>query len=415
MCNKTIVSFLLCGLLLWMPIGVVQAAEMQVQEKMENGDGFEITESYETKRSKQTPCCLTVEMICPEDFGLSTYVMLIDDVGKIYRVSAGAEQGYTESVYLAPGHYEIIEASVYEDFKQQYPFEIGEKELTLDPDVNQTLTCVMRTEQTEGAERTDMTEENRFPTGLDTVTMKEDGTLSYQVSHKGNGAGTVEASGFATGDYEVVVRIAKTGVVGEAEYEISLDGGENYIGRDVVAENCRIVDAGLTLYFKNSRDSDEFIQGDVYSFHAPEAFSVTASKNCEANLVVSGHPMKDHEYLVRILSSGGSGISRFTVESGNGKETGVTAVIPENGRYDLEDGLTLYFSNSSAFEKGMEYTVTVKSNDREKNYVPLYFLLAAAVVGSVTAVTVLGSRKEKESSYRLQSYRWRKDEKEYGE
>ena len=71
--------------------------------------------------------------------------------------------------------------------------------------------------------------------------------------------------------------------------------------------------------------------------------------------MVSGHPVKDHEYLVRILSSVGPGISRLTVESGNGKETGVTAV------------------------------------------------------------TVLGSRKEKESSYRLQSYRWRKDEKEYGE
>lgn len=420
--NK-IICILMSGLLLCLPTGMVQASQVmdtQAQEELIKGDGYEVTESFETKRSKQTPCCLTVEMVCPKDFGLNSYVILMDDRGKAYRISLGSDNGYTAVIYLAEGHYEVAEASVYEDYKQQYPFEILEKELTLDANVNQTVTCEMNTEKGEKAavqgadeQNADVAEISSFLTGLESVTMKEDGTLYYAISHKGSGSGIMEASGFATGSYDVVVRIIKTGVVQEAEYEISLDGGKNYIGKDVVAETCHIAEAGLTLYFKTDEDSEEFIEGDEYRFHVPETFSVTANRNGEANLIVSGHPLKDHEYQVHILSSGGPGKTRFTVEDSNG--TGITDVIPENGQYEWEDGLTLSFSSSSTFEKGMEYVITVKSNDKKNSYLPLYILIAVGITGCLTAGAILGGRKEKESGYLLQCYRWRKDEKAYEE
>ena len=87
--NK-IICILMSGLLLCLPTGMVQASQAmdtQAQEEMKKGDGYEVTESYETKRSKQTPCCLTVEMVCPKDFGLNSYVILMDDQGKACRIS----------------------------------------------------------------------------------------------------------------------------------------------------------------------------------------------------------------------------------------------------------------------------------------------------------------------------------------
>lgn len=110
----------------------------------------------------------------------------------------------------------------------------------------------------------------------------------------------MEMSGNATGAYEVVVQIVKTGVIGEAEYQLSLDGGVTYIGQDVVAESCKIGDAGLKLEFSTEQDTMEFIAGDTYSVSIPETFPVVASKASDANVIVMGHPMENHEIVVSV-------------------------------------------------------------------------------------------------------------------
>ena len=126
-----------------------------------------------------------------------------------------------------------------------------------------------------------------------------------------------------------------------------------------------------------------------------------ASKASTANLIVTGHPLEAHDFIVIILSSGGLGKSRFTVESTKGTEISVTDVIPENGTYELEDDMTLIFSDSTAYERGLTYSVTVESNDDTVNYTPLYVLLGVVVTGGAAALSVMGSRKEKDSEYRI--------------
>lgn len=252
-----------------------------------------------------------------------------------------------------------------------------------------------------------------FETGLDGVTMQGGSLLYYDVEHKGVGIGTMEVSGYATGDYEVVVKIVKSGVIGEAVFQISLDGGNTYIGQDIVADSSKIGDAGITLYFKTDEDTTEFIEGDEYLVTVPESFQAIPSKVNTANVLVIGHPIEEHDFVVNILSSGGLGSSRFTVNSTKGSKISVTDVIPENGIYELVDDITLIFSDSTAYEKGLNYTVSIKSNDETVDYTMLYVLCGVVVVGVIVALSFLTSKKETDSEYRICKYKWQKEDKNY--
>ena len=369
---------------------------------------------------------MSVETICPEGFGLNTYVMLLDDEGKVYRVSISAENGYVGYIYLAPGQYQVTEVSVFNDYKQEYPFRVTEREFSVSENENLSLSFKMKdydqiqaeivnrtAAEASGLEGTVLSDEMFYETGLPNVTMQGSGVLYYDVEHRGSGLGVMECVGNATGDYDVVVKIVKSGVIGEAQFQISIDGGNNYIGQDVVADSSKIGDAGLTLYFRTEQDTVEFIEGDAYYLSVPETFPVTASKACGANVIVTGHPMEDHDFTVTILSSGGLGKSRFTVVSTKGKEINITDVLPEDGVYEMEDGLSLVFADSLDYEKGLTYTVTVRSNDDTVNYSPLYVLFGIVVVIGTGLLTVLSGRKEKKGEYYIRRYAWRKDEKDY--
>ena len=424
-----------CGALLVVNPNSVFAADMGVTgqnngaavvtEEVE-GDGYEIIEGYETVRSKETPCFVSVETICPEGFGLNTYVMLLDDEGKVYRVSISAENGYVGYIYLAPGQYQVTEVSVFNDYKQEYPFRVTEREFSISENENLSLSFKMRdydqiqgeianrtATENYGLEGTVLSDEMFYETGLSNVTMQGSGVYYYDVEHRGSGLGVMECVGNATGDYDVVVKIVKSGVIGEAQFQISIDGGKSYIGQDVVADSSKIGDAGLTLYFRTEQDTMEFIEGDAYYLSVPETFPVTASKACGANVIVTGHPMEDHDFTVTILSSGGLGKSRFTVVSTKGKEINITDVLPEDGVYEMEDGLSLVFADSLDYEKGLTYTVTVRSNDDTVDYSPLYVLFGIVVVIGTGLLTVLSGRKEKKGEYYIRRYAWRKDEKDY--
>lgn len=418
-----------CAMCAGMPVLSVRATESEdrpIQAEAE-GDGYEIIESSDTGRDGESSCFVSVATLCPEGFGLNTYVMLLDDEGISYRVSINSENHYVGQIYLSPGHYTVMEVSVFNDYKQEFPFEITETEFTLVANENKTLSY--RLKNYEGieaqiAEKTDsfqeapaleavLTEEKFYDTGIPGVTMQSSGTLYYAVEHRGTGAGSMEMSGYATGSYAVLVKIVKSGVIGEALYQISLDGGQTFIGQDTVADTCRIGSAGLVLNFKTDQDTTEFIEGDEYLAAVPETFSVTASKPGSANLIVTGHPMKDHELMIIVISSGGLGKSRFTVTSTKGSNINLTDVLPAGGEYQLEDGIRLIFAESDTYEKGLTYAVSVKSHDETVNYTPLYILLGVAVSGAVAALSVLGSKREKDSEYRIRSYRWRKEEQEY--
>ena len=124
-----------------------QAAEINsndVQTEQEVGDGYEIVENHDTSKNAETSCFLSVETICPKGFGLNTYVMLMDEKGNTYRVSISSENWYVGQIYLAPGTYQVTEVSVFDDYKQEYPFIITDREFTLSENENRTISFTMR-------------------------------------------------------------------------------------------------------------------------------------------------------------------------------------------------------------------------------------------------------------------------------
>lgn len=427
--RKLICLLGMCVLCAGMPAMVVNAAEnesLTVQAETK-GDGYEIIENADTAKAEEISCLVSVETLCPDGFGLNTYVMLQDDEGRSYRVSINSENQYSGRIYLAPGHYTVTEVSVFTDYKQEFPFDVIETEFTISANENKMLSYKLKDYariEAEIAEKTGtltealmpvpvFSEQRFYDTGILGVTMQGMGTLYYAVEHRGTGEGSMETSGYAAGAYMVVVKIVKTGVIGEAEYQISLDGGQTYIGQDIVADTCKIGDAGLTLYFKTEQDTIEFIEGDEYWVTVPETFPVTASKASSANLIVTGHPLGEHDLIITVLSSGGLGKSRFTVTSTKGNNINITDVIPASGEYMLEDDISLIFSDSDAYEKGLTYTATIRSHDETINYAPMYILLGLAVSGVAAMLSFLGSKKEKDSEYRIRRYQWRKEEQEY--
>lgn len=396
-------------------------------------NGYKIIENYETKKTEETSCQLFVETVCPEGFGLNTYVMLVDIHANIYRISLSAENDHKDKIYLAPGEYRLGGVAVYDDFKLEYPFDVEFMQFTLSENENKSLSFVMKElkeqsiedlgeeisdnedrEQNENEMLNDViSDEIYYETGIEGVTMQGSGMLYYAVEHTGIGTGIMKVSGHAAGDYDVVVKIVKSGVMGEAVFQISLDGGRSFIGQDVVAESSKIGDAGITLYFETEQDTVEFIKGDEYHVHMPETFPVAASKTGNANLIVTGHPMEEHDFVVTVLSSGGLGKSRFSVNSTKGDSIQVTDVIPEDGLYELADDMVLVFSDSTAYERGLTYNVAVRSNEDEVNYTSLYVLLGIAATGAAVGVSMMGSKKERDSEYRIRKYQWQKSEQEY--
>ena len=240
-----------------------------------------------------------------------------------------------------------------------------------------------------------------YGTGIPGITIDGTGEMRYQVSHQGAGLGKMEVSGNAAGEYEMVVEIIKPGVVGEAVFTLSLDGGKTVIGQDVVADSCRVGSAGIVLHFSVEQDNMEFLAGDVYRVSLPETFPVAASRVRDANVVVTGHPVGDYELLVTVLSSGGLGESKFAVYQG--EQRMAADVIPADGVYGLWDGLQLVFSDA-VYEKGLSFTVSVKSNDTTVNYTPLYLLAGAVVAAGVCFISILAGRREKPGDYKLQVY-----------
>lgn len=176
---------------------------------------------------------------------------------------------------------------------------------------------------------------------------------------------------------------------------------------------CRIGDTGLTLSFYTKRDNDEFRQGETFALEVPETFQTTPSRLSEANLLVTGHPLEDHLLTLTILSSGGPGEARFSLKDRKQGTSILTDTLPECGTYELFDDMTLVFSDSTQYQKGMAYEITAVSNDESVNRIPLYVLLAGILLSGAGLWGYLAGRRETGSAYRIHRYCWMQEGKEY--
>lgn len=92
------------------------------------------------------------------------------------------------------------------------------------------------------------------------------------VTRTGTGTATYALSGSPNDDYEVILRIVKGGTVNEAQYEVSVDGGDNFSPKKTIPTNgaVPIGDTGMTITFTpNATDPEtSFVEGDEYRWKA---------------------------------------------------------------------------------------------------------------------------------------------------
>ena len=407
--------FMVMAVVLCMISGMVMpvmAEEPESTGMLDEGD-FSYIEHTQTKRTDETNCQVTVVTDCPEGFGLNTYVVISDSDGMMYRISLSEENGYRDRIFLPSGNYSVVEAGVFEDHTGRYPFEQKKGDRTFQIEDGETVELGFRLVDYDkiaghiaGAKKGEAGEtipvmEDRYATAMDGVEINGVGEMFYPVEAFGSGIGELVISGNAKGNYDVVVEVIQPGVIGEARFSLSLDGGETIIGDDVTAEKFPLKEYGMTLFFSTASDTDELKEGDVFRASVPETFAVDTARYGEANVVAAGHPAGEHLVEVTILSSGGRGEAKFTVSMDGGNSISYTDTIPEDGHYSLGDGLELLFSDSGQFEKGQVFAAEVKPNGKTVSMVPVYVLLGTAGAVTLAGYGFLLSKKERQGDYVL--------------
>lgn len=97
------------------------------------------------------------------------------------------------------------------------------------------------------------------------VAASEGGEIS-NVSHTGEGKGTVTVSGMPNNSFDIVVRIVEGGATNSGTFEASTDGGANFGEEETIplSGEYELADTGLKLTFADGGGS--FEAGDTYRF-----------------------------------------------------------------------------------------------------------------------------------------------------
>lgn len=406
---------------------------------------------------------LTLSAKIVEDFDEDCYIYLIESEHQTrkIRVDLIAEDNFIKTIYLPAGYYQVIETGVKK--APTLTFKTTVSAVSLGEDSQQDVEIQMVLNNAENVmknvlgEWEDKSSANEAAENMSVkiygvealkgVQSDLNGVLYYSTSHLGAkkvklvdkevevvkdgqviteiqqieeiyydepGLGYAAAFGNSIMDADIVLEITKSGVVGQAEFKVSYDGGLTYHAKYYTGEAVEDLNIGLTYNFYTLNDNDELTQGDQFTFHAIESFEVKNSSGSEtARITCVGHPTENHDLVVSILSSGGRGVSRVKISDEKNKMETKTYLVPEDGIMLLDDNLTIYFENIEGYIKGVEYKIGITSHDTTIDYTPLIALGIGVVVLMFVALFWLLMKKDKRGDYIVHQYKWKQDESIY--
>jgi hypothetical protein len=411
-------------------------AEPTTEESTEIGDELSYILNMDTSKSAETPSQVTAKFQIPSGFGLNVYMDILHDDGTMYRILATDANGYTDFAFVKEGHYIVMTSGVVDDAANRYTFSLSHEDFVVDAAENSVLTVTATSDQYdeiaqiiaertgEGPQELEDTEnsqpqdnqtqsfmEKMYKTNIEGVYIGSDGVLYYDTVSNSKVC-TAQVYGNANGTYDLYFEVIKAGVIGEAEFKVSLDGGQTFIGTDISANDYSFSSRGLYIKFTTEKDTDELEVGDTFTASVPETFKVNTSHySQEPNMIVTGHPEENYQVLVTILSTGPRGVAKYSLSYNNGSTTEFIGVIPEDGVAEHGE-LTLQFADAD-FAKGVTYTCEVKSNIDEVSYVPLYIMCGIVAVLAIAAYVWLTMQKEKPNSYRIRTWKDHQDKEKY--
>ena len=403
----------------------------------EIGDEITYILNADTQKTDNTPCQVTAKFNIPAGFHLNAYMDIMHDDGTTYRILTTDDNGYSDFAFVKEGHYIVLTSGIIDDTASKYSFSMDQNSFMVDEEENSVVTVTSTINDYDEIAQTiaerngqqkqeiDTVEEanalpesetvvSYYPTNIEGVMIGNDGNLYYDTVSNSKTC-TAQVYGNATGTYDLYFEVIKPGVLGEAEFKISLDGGKTFIGTDISAYDYSFASHGLSIDFSTENDTDELEIGDTFTASVPETFAVSSSGNSntkDSYVIVSGHPEKDYYVKITMLSTGKLGIAKYSLSLDNGTTTEYIDSLPETGEVTYGE-LTYYFSNTAEYTKDTTYTCQVESNIHEISYVPLYALLVVAAIIAIIVYVWLILQKEKAADYRINAWTDRQDESKY--
>lgn len=376
-----------------------------------------------TAYSEVNSCEVDVALNVPSGFNLACYITMTNDsTGIKYRLSLLPEKHFEGIIYMPKGHYTVNNVGVYDS--TTLSFMVDTAGFTLDEDGYSLIYTMKHLESIEKDETGHFVDRTAgqatsnnvvlYTTPFQGIFMGSNNKPQYEVIHEGSGGGVLTVSGYATGEYDVIIRVTAPGVISEAKYEISVDGGETWLPEGTIEPSFQRGGTGLTYEFSTTPDRDEFAVGDTFSFHCVELFEVSTSLPLSSGMLMClGHPLLGHELTVTIIKAGEFGTAKVKVADETGNIATDTYVVDENGMVELPDNIWLYFKKADGYSIRNTFSISISTNVYTVDYTPVYMLAAGAAVLLVIGLAVLIGKKDKVSSYRINPYKWRRKEEDY--
>lgn len=258
-------------------------------------------------------------------------------------------------------------------------------------------------------------------TPFDFIKMDDKNKLHYVTTYTGSSSKAyMSVTGFSKEAYNGYVQIVKSGILGEATFKISVDGGKTFLSQTYVASSgVEISSLGLTIGFTMPKDTDELVIGDVYTFQTITTYAVKTNVKPSYGMVLAiGNASKSASYRVEIMSSGGFGVAKVAIYDAKLEEVTpedkTIMVIPEDGIIRLDDNVQLVFKDLDTYVKGQIYDVNIDIPTEDVlDYTKLYILCGIIAFIGIGAFVILNNKKEKKADYNINEYNGYQDEDTY--
>ncbi|MDK2955414.1 MAG: hypothetical protein PWQ57_910 [Desulfovibrionales bacterium] len=187
------------------------------------------------------------------------------------------------------------------------------------------------------------------------VTGQSGGYIS-NLAHTGTGPDAA-ISGVAAANADVVVRIAASGALGTATYELSLDGGDTYTDPAATESDGQVTISatGTTLVL----GAGDQVAGDTYSYVVRTPIGPISKVGDGPSVSASGDPLAAAQVELVIVSGGGLNEGTYKLSVDGGDNYGSTKTIPLDGALAVgSTGVTITFADDT-YVTGDTYTFDV--------------------------------------------------------
>ena len=365
----------------------------------DSADGLdgEIVDATSLGATEANNCQLSIGVSMPEGFDANCYVQFQNvDTGVIYNFPLYFTNHFVERGNIPDGRYRLFDSGAYDDIYGMVAFNpVDDFNLSYGEAKSITLSLANEQEIIDLISERTLEEESK---------VKKEYSFShsdYEATHTGTGTGNISATGLASADYRLVVKITKGGIPGDMSIAYSIDDGETYSEPVDIALDSKWSFDNVSFLFEVPSITNEngtvtngsFAEGDTYRFVFWDPNEVLEYSNgdspCSMDIKDDNPDKNPYRTMQEIeLSSvevrfvkGGSPGEAVYVYRTDSTDWSEQAVLPEDAIIHLPD-TTLYLefsSNSSELKFTGDETFSV-SFPKESGINPLYVLIIFLVV-----------------------------------